>query len=575
LIADQSAPFAEQRGRKNMKKFVIAAILAAWGAGFAAQAQLKEHPIPRLVKSDGRYALLVDGAPYLMLGAQANNSSDWPATLPKVWSAIEFLHANTLEIPIYWEQFEPKQGQFDYTEMDTVLAQARAHHVHLVLLWFGTWKNGSQHYMPEWMKLQPGRYFHVINKDGELIDSPSPFCMASLDADTRAFTAFMRHLKATDSERTVLMVQVENETGTWGALRDYSPEANRLFDGPVPAEVLKAMGKTADSSSANWKDVFGPEAEVNFHAWAVSRYVEKVAAAGKAVYPLPLYVNAALRDPLKPGAPGTYESGGPTDNVLSIWKAEAPSIDILAPDIYLPGTAEYLKVLDLYHRPDNALFVPETSGAARAARFLFSALGLQAIGYSPFGLDYTRVRRAPADKPDAQNAFLEPTAQNYRLIGPMMREVAKLNFEGKLQAVAEVEGQDTQTLHFGDWDAVVSYGATRNGQAKGNREPIGRALVAQLEDNQFLVAGYDCRVDFRPAGTEQQRKSGQIVIGSGQIPSVQIDGKWQHRQFLRVEEGAYEDGVFKFQRILNGDQTDWGLNFGSEPDVLRVSVATY
>jgi hypothetical protein len=113
LIADQSASFAEQRGRKNMKKFVIAAILAAWGAGFAAQAQLKEHPIPRLVKSDGRYALLVDGAPYLMLGAQANNSSDWPATLPKVWSAIEFLHANTLEIPIYWEQFEPKQGQFD------------------------------------------------------------------------------------------------------------------------------------------------------------------------------------------------------------------------------------------------------------------------------------------------------------------------------------------------------------------------------------------------------------------------------------------------------------------------------
>jgi beta-galactosidase GanA len=80
-----------------------------------------------------------------MLGAQSNNSSNWPATLPEVWPAIEYLHANTLETPIYWEQFEPKQGQFDYSAVDTVLAQARAHRVHLVLLWFGTWKNGSQH----------------------------------------------------------------------------------------------------------------------------------------------------------------------------------------------------------------------------------------------------------------------------------------------------------------------------------------------------------------------------------------------------------------------------------------------
>jgi hypothetical protein len=122
---------------------------------------------------------------------------------------------------------------------------------------------------------------------------------------------------------------------------------------------------------------------------------------------------------------------------------------------------------------------------------------------------------------------------------------------------------------------VVSYGSGGRGPAKGNPEPIGRALVAQLKDNQFLVTGYACRVDFRPAGTEQQRKSGKIVAGVGQTPSAQIDGKWQHRQFLRVEEGVYENGAFKFLRILNGDQTDWGLNFGSEPEVLRVSVAVY
>jgi beta-galactosidase GanA len=453
-----------------MRVFIIAIILAASSAGFASQGQVPEHPIPSLVQQDGRYALLVDGAPYLILGAQANNSSDWPAILPKLWSAIEYLHANTLEIPIYWEQFEPQPGKFDYTAMDTILAQAREHHEHLVLLWFGTWKNGSQHYMPEWMKLEPKRYFHVIDKNGEAVDSPSPFAAASLDADTHAFTEFMRHLKATDPDRTVLMVQVENETGTWGAVRDYSPAAQKLFAGPVPANILSAMNK--GTASTNWQDAFGAEAEVCFHAWAVATYVGKVAAAGKAVYGLPLYVNAALRDPFK-GAPGSYESGGPTDNVLSIWKVAAPAIDILAPDIYLSDTAGYLKVLQLYHRPDNALFVPETIGSASKARFFFSALGLQAIGYSPFGLDYTNAHAQQAGGTDTPDSFLEPTAQNYRLIGPMMRDVARLNFEGKLQAVAEVEGEVTQTLHFATWDAVVSYGAVRNSPAKGNPRATG------------------------------------------------------------------------------------------------------
>lgn len=514
-------------------------------------AQVKERPIPRLVQENGRYALMVDGAPFLMLGAQANNSSAWPAMLPKVWPAVEYLHANTLEIPIYWEQFEPRPGQFDYTLIDTIITQAREHRVRLVLLWFGTWKNGSQHYMPEWMKLEPERYFHVIDKNGRPADSPSPFATASLEADIRAFTAFMRHLKAFDPQRTVLMVQVENEPGTWGTLRDYSPAAQKLFEAPVPADVLKAMNKQAGTPSANWEEVFGPEAEVCFHAWSVATYVGKVAAAGRAVYPLPLYANAALRDPIKPGAPGSYESGGPTDNVIPIWKVAAPAIDIVTPDIYMTDTAQYLKVLELYHRDDNALFVPETSGGAAVARFFFSALGLQAIGFSPFGLDYTRARASQTGGSRPPEEFLDPTAQNYRLIAPMMREVARLNFEGKLQAVAEEKGKVTQTLPFGPWNAIVSYGASRNNRPVGNPEPTGRVLVAQLKDNQFLVAGLFCRVDFSPTDAAKRR------------------------QFLRVEEGTYENGVFKFSRILNGDQTDWGLNFGSEPLVLRVSVATY
>jgi beta-galactosidase GanA len=530
---------------------LILAVLAVSSAGFTLSAQLKESPLPHVMKKEGRYALFVEGAPFLILGAQANNSSAWPAMLPKVWPAIEYLHANTLEIPVYWEQFEPRPGQFDYSVIDTILAQAHEHRVHLVLLWFGTWKNGSQHYMPEWMKLAPDKYPHVIDETGKPVDSPSPFAAASLQADIRAFTAFMRHLKAADPQRTVLMVQVENETGAWGALRDYSPAAQKLFEAPVPADIRRSMNTESAATSGNWQQVFGGEAEVCFHAWAVAKYVNQVAAAGKDVYPLPLYVNAALRDPLKPGAPGSYESGGPTDNVIPIWKAAAPSIDIVAPDIYMSDSAEYLKVLDLYHRPDNPLFVPETEGAPGVARFFFSALGLQAIGFSPFGLDYTSNRPFEMSDSENPNEFLEPTAQNYRLLAPMMRDLARLNFEGKLQAVAEEKGEPSRTLQFGPWQAVVSYGAVRNKPAAGNPEPIGRALVAQLSDNRFLVAGLFCRVDFHPTNADKRR------------------------QFLRVEEGTYQDGAFKFQRILNGDQTDWGVNLGSEPLALRVSLATY
>ena len=526
-------------------RYAALAIMAAASVAATLPAQVKERPIPRVVKKDGRYALMVDDAPYLMLGAQTHNSSAWPGVLPKVWPAMEYLHVNTMETPVYWEQFEPKPGQYDHTAIDALLAGARQHHLRLVILWFGTWKNGSQHYMPEWMKLVPEKYPHLTDKNGVLADSPSPFAAESLELDKKAFTAFMRYLKSADPQRTVIMVQVENEPGTWGSVRDYSPAAQKLFEAPVPSDVLTAMQAKPASPTANWQEAFGAEAEVNFHAWAVAKYVGQVAAAGKAAYALPLYANAALRDPLKPGAPGSYEAGGPTDNVIPIWKVAAPALDVLAPDIYMNDPVAYMKVLELYHRDDNPLFVPETGGPPANARFFFAALGMQAIGYSPFGMDYTNVRNTPET--------LAPWALNYKLIAPMQREIAKLNFEGKLQAVAEEKGQPRQTLAFGAWNASVTYGGGRNGRGgpSGNPEPIGRVLVAQLKDHQFLLAGFHARVDFRPAEAAK------------------------HRQFLRVEEGTYENGVFKFLRIWNGDETDNGLNFGDEPLVLRVSLATY
>ena len=163
------------------------------------------HAMPTIAEKDGRYALMVDGAPYLMLGVQANNSSAWPAYLDKVWPAAETLHANTVELPVYWEQIEATQGTFDFSTVDLILKQAREHHLRLVLLWFGTWKNGSSHYTPEWIKLDQAKYPFVVDKDGQTVDSPSPFSPARLEADAAAFRALMRHLKAIDPVHTVSM----------------------------------------------------------------------------------------------------------------------------------------------------------------------------------------------------------------------------------------------------------------------------------------------------------------------------------------------------------------------------------
>jgi beta-galactosidase GanA len=119
------------------------------------------------VSQDGRHALLVDGTPFLMLGAQVNNSSNYPAILPRVWPTIRALNANTLEMPVGWEQIEPEEGRFAFSFVDELLRQARQNHVRLVLLWFGTWKNTNPQYTPEWVKADTRRFPRQIAPDGK------------------------------------------------------------------------------------------------------------------------------------------------------------------------------------------------------------------------------------------------------------------------------------------------------------------------------------------------------------------------------------------------------------------------
>jgi hypothetical protein len=507
--------------------------------------------IPTIIEKDGRHALIVDGKPYFMLGGQVHNSSAWPGMLPQVWQAAELMHLNTLEIPLYWEQIEPEQDKFDFSLIDTLLTQARQHKVHLVFLWFATWKNGSNHYMPEWMKRDADKYPNITGKDGQPVDSPSPHSKAAMAEDIKAFMAVMHYIKQADTVHTLLMVQVENESGSWGSVRDYSSTAQKLFEEKVPSELLKPeLLKVlhADSvSSGTWAQVFGNRADEYFQAWSIAKYIGQVAAAGKAEYPLPMYVNAALRDPLTNPMANTYESGGPTDNVIPIWKVAAPAIDILAPDIYLSGTEKIMKVIDLYDRPDNALFVPEAALSPDKAKYLYEVIARGGIGFSPFGID----DNGHGSTPDELAARLKPFGQEYAAITPMMRDLAQWGLDGNIKSVIEGDDHAEQTLDLGKWQIIVTFGNANRNDIKPNEEATGKLLIVRLGENKFMLLGTLCHVTFRPAGDKSARA-------------------WQ---YLKVEEGHYENGAFIPLRILNGDESDWGgPRFGSKPVMMETSL---
>jgi len=289
--------------------------------------------VPHLEKRGVVTQLMVDGKPFLVLGGELHNSSSSSVEYMKpVWPQLAAMHLNTVLLPVAWETIEPKEGKFDFSSVDGLLKGAHENNLKLVVLWFGAWKNTYSSYVPAWVKTNTERFPRVQMSNGRGTERLSPFSAVVRDADAHAFANLMRHIRdADESAHTVLMVQVENEVGVIPESRDHSPVANASFTAAVPSTLtsflvkhqtalnpeLRAAWETAGAKSAGtWQEVFGktPLTDDLFMAWHYATYIDHIAAAGKAEYPIPMYANAAL---IRPNyEPGQYNSGGPLPDSL-------------------------------------------------------------------------------------------------------------------------------------------------------------------------------------------------------------------------------------------------------------------
>jgi hypothetical protein len=528
--------------------FLLVCCLTVLSPGKAAETG---PPISRIDHTGAHYTFLVDGHPFLILGGQAHNSSATnPQDLEAVWKALVGIHANTAEVPLYWELIEPAPGKFDFRLLDEAIAGARRNGLRLVLLWFGAWKNGEMHYAPEWVKRDPEKYKLAKGSRGDSMEIFSPTCEAVRDADAKAFASVMQHIKSVDeADRTVIMMQVENETGFLGTDRDYSEEATRLFSSAVPSELMNYLATNQDSltaglkaawsaagfrKSGTWPEVFGDLAPEAFSAWHMARYVDAVAALGKQAYPLPMYANNWLINPGNERA-GRWPSGGPTGHVLNIWKAAAPHIDLLAPDIYLP---KYEETCVQFARPDNPLFVPEMRAVAHYAGYAFLALArFNGLGVSPFGVDGPELIQNGSLNQDG-----EVYADTYGILRPLLQVIASNRYKGTMHAIVQDEDPAQVIRLSGKLAAVVSF--TKPYEPQGT---VGRGMMIELASDDFLVAGAGFKVEFHDL----------------QSPLRDV-------RFLTIEEGTFEGERWTTIRRLNGDELDVSLPERSR--ILRVRL---
>lgn len=512
-----------------------------------------KHRIPYLKKENNRYSLMVEDEPFMILGGELHNSSASDLSYMKehVWPGLKRLEGNCYLVPVYWECMEPEQGKYDFTLVDGLIAQAREADVHLVLLWFGLWKNGKSEYTPHWFKINP-EYFYMVEENGKKVESVSPLCHQAVELDRRAYVELLSHLREVDEERTVIMIQVENETGIWNSPRDYSEVANAEYKKCIPEDMARLYGV-----NGTWEEVFGRDAPENFMSYYFSHAVEKIAAAGKKVYPIPTFMNCV--DFGFPARAGQLPSGAPIPRVQKIWRCFAPSIDMYGPDIYAP---DYRGISAAYAGTDHVLVIPEMAQDKNvASKALFTIAAYNTICFSPFGIEGLMTPLSETDLLSQTNSDLvrpEPEAgvllsEVYGILNYLRKNIQKAQDEHRIYAFLE-QGNPSEEFVLDEYILRVSYGDggmrghMGQGGHRSENNPIGGGFIIQTKKDTFFLCGISCNLEIQPKYASQE----EIFI-------------------LDKREYKWQDGCIVMGRIMNGDERNYTA-IGGIPGMFEITM---
>lgn len=545
---------------------------------------------PSLRKQGTATQLLVDGKPFLILGGELGNSSASSVRdIESIFPRLQRMGLNTVLVPAYWDLIEPVEGIYDFTLVEKVIKQARENKLRVVFLWFGAWKNSMSCYAPLWFKENYRKYPRAYTRAGKPLEIASSFSDNVLQADKRAFSELMKYIASVDKEeRTVIMMQIENEIGMLEDARDYSKEADNLFHAPVPEvlmsylkknkktlhpRLLEKWGNQGYRREGTWQEVFGEDIYTDeiFMAWSYARYVEELAQSARRIYNIPLFVNAAMNS--RNRKPGEYPSAGPLAHLIDIWQCGAPGIDFLAPDIYDKGFASWASQ---YKSAGNPLFVPEVKLGDNNGVQAFYIFGEHdAIGYSPFSIENG------SESPDA------PRVRAYAKLNELMPLLTEYQGRGQSNGLLFDRETKERVLYYDDLKITCRHFFTLPWDPRatdGSEWPEGGGIVLRLAKDEYIVAGSGIVLVFEKeneadlsasrmlgedgfttsggGGGEQIKWAGTSRAGIGAVDEISVNG----------------DGTLQTIRRLNGDQTHQGRHVRIGVDdfsILRVKLYEY